>query len=136
MITSINEFKINENNNNINKINIFFNSLFEFRQIAHNLHLTKSNYAEHMALGDFYEKLLLLIDQLIETYQGQFGQLENFTTNMTLDTKEHNIITIFESMTLFIKDEGKLVLTESHLLNILDEIIALSYQTLYKLKFL
>lgn len=134
MITTIKDFKINESSDN-NKINIFFNSLFEFRQIAHNLHLTKSNYTEHIALGDFYEQLILLIDQLIETYQGQFGLLDNFNTNFSMNN-DQSIVTIFESMTLWIKDEGKLVLNESHLLNILDEIIALSYQTLYKLKYL
>jgi hypothetical protein len=79
--------------------------------------------------------LILLIDQLIETYQGQFGLLDNFNTNFSMNN-DQSIVTIFESMTLWIKDEGKLVLNESHLLNILDEIIALSYQTLYKLKYL
>ena len=130
MITTINEFK------EYNSINEFFNILFQFRQIAHDLHLTKSNYAEHMALGEFYEELLTLIDDLFETYQGENGLLSDYKTYMNYDS-DQSIITIFESFTKLIEEKYKILFKDKgHLLNIGDEIVALSYKALYKLKYL
>lgn len=45
-----------------------------FEQIRHLHHTTKS-YAEHKALGKFYETLDGLSDSLIETYQGKYGRI-------------------------------------------------------------
>jgi len=148
MITSINEWrKINEEvdeipvlygtDDNKNLTNIeFFTKLFEFRQIAHDIHLTKSVYSEHMALGEFYDSLLLLIDNLFETYQGQYGLVEDYKTSINYNI-ENDIVETFEIYTKSIQDTYKgLFEQDSHLLNICDEIVALCYKTIYKLKYL
>ncbi len=139
MITTINEFKEIPNNykHTIDNINEFFMSLFQLRQIAHDIHLTNSNYSEHMALGDFYDALLILIDDMFETYQGQFGLIKNYNTGMNYEYANQDVVTVFEAFTKLIKDKYKILFeNESHLLNICDEIVALCYKTLYKLKYL
>jgi hypothetical protein len=115
----------------------FFNLLFTFRQIAHDIHLTKSNYAEHKALESFYEELLELTDQLFETYQGQYGLLEGYQTHVEYDGSKDKV-EIFTDYIGFVRNTAKELFEpkDTHLLNIVDEIVAVGYRTLYKLKFL
>lgn len=106
--------------------------MFEARQVAHNLHLKTKSYSEHKALGDFYEDLLGRIDEFVETYQGQHGILGDF---------EINVKSVGDAVS-YLEDCAKLFsvgrdsLKESHLKNIMDEVIAGTYRTIYKLKFL
>lgn len=48
--------------------------LFLARDMAHRAHLATTSYAQHMALGDFYDSIVDLADDFIECYQGEFGQ--------------------------------------------------------------
>lgn len=126
---SINEFKAS------GKIKDFVAKLFEARQVAHTAHLQTKSYAEHKALGSFYEDILSLADQFIETYQGQYGIVSGYES---LDTsKKDDIVKYLEDFAEEVKTNRKnLNESDTHLQNILDEITGLTYQTLYKLKFL
>lgn len=137
MITTITQFKkINESIAEIKTISDFFQQLFTMRQIAHDIHLTKSKYAAHMALDTFYKDILDIIDTLFETYQGQYGLIENYKT--VIDYDSENIIQTLEEYTTLIRTSARELIKseDTHLINIVDEISALSYQTLYKLKYL
>lgn len=128
-----------DNSTNVD-ISKFFSKLFEARQMAHVYHLTvkgdMGSHAAHTALGDFYDGLLDFIDNIIEVYQGQYGIIEKYGV---IDTKEANSkdkVQYFEELANFIKMEKKCIKPEdSHLLNIVDEIVAHIYGLLYKLKF-
>jgi len=48
------------------------------------LHWQTRVYAEHKALGDYYETFNGLLDEFIETFQGQFGTIEVAPGNMSL----------------------------------------------------
>lgn len=104
--------------------------MFEARQVSHNLHLKTKSYSEHKALGGFYEDLLEKIDEFVETYQGQYGILEDCELNIkpVKDSVEY----LEDCAKLFAV--GRDSIKESHLKNIMDEIIAMTYRTLYKLK--
>lgn len=126
---SINEFKAS------GKIKDFVSKLFEVRQIAHTAHLQTKSYAEHKALGSFYDDILGLADQFIETYQGQYGIVSGYESINT--SKEGDIVKYLENFVDDVKNNRKnLNEDDTHLQNILDEIIGLTFQTLYKLKFL
>lgn len=117
-----------------------FSKLFESREMAHIYHLQvngdEGSYAAHMALGTFYADVLELVDQLIEVYQGQHGIVEGYDIIDTKDTKTKDKVEYFEELVSFIKTERKCIPEEdTHLQNIVDEIVALTYQTLFKLKF-
>lgn len=111
-----------------------FIKLFSSRQIAHNEHLKTDLYAAHIALQEYYEGILGLTDDLIETYQGQFGlinpitalylECEDFIAYLETFAKEVNAIA------------DKMPAQGQHLSNIMQEISALIYKTLYKLKYL
>ena len=48
--------------------------LFLSRDIAHKAHLSTESYAQHMALGSFYDEVIDLADKLAEAYQGRTGE--------------------------------------------------------------
>jgi len=120
----------------------FFSKLFEARQMAHIFHLQVNGQPgsgwEHTALGDFYEKLLEFTDDIIETYQGQYGIVEGYEMIDTSATRDYNSLKYLQSLVEFIKKERYNCLSEedSHLQNIVDEIVALVYKTIYKLTYM
>ena len=65
-----------------------FSKLFESREMAHIYHLQVSgepgSHAKHTALGEYYDGVLDFIDSIIETFQGQYGIVEE---NATIYTK-------------------------------------------------
>ncbi len=54
--------------------------VFQARNIAHSRHWASKSYAEHVALGAFYDDAIGAIDAVIENYQGLFGNIGEFTT--------------------------------------------------------
>lgn len=106
--------------------------MFEARQVAHNLHLKTKSFAGHEALGGFYEGILGLTDDFVETYQGQYGLLGDceFQVGAVDDPVE------YLEVCAKIFSIGRDSLKDSHLKNIMDEAVSLTYKTMYKLKFL
>lgn len=106
--------------------------MFEARQVSHNLHLKTKSFAEHKALGSFYEEFLGKIDEFVETYQGQYGLMGDceFQVKGVDDAVDY-----LEDCAKFFS-VGRDSLKDSHLKNLMDEVVALTYRTLYKLKFL
>ena len=117
------------------KPELVIGQLFQSRDMMHITHLQTVNYAEHKALNSFYDDLLDLADQFIETYQGQYGIVTGYESlNIS---KEDDIIKYLENFAETVKSNRKnLENDDTHLQNILDEIIGLTYQTIYKLRFL
>lgn len=109
--------------------------LFESRQIAHNHHLKTNRYSAHIALQDYYKGILKLTDQFVETYQGQYGILNGYE-KLSLDAKNSDSIEDYmdDAVKIFSLAKDSLNKKDTHLANILDEIIAHTYQTIYKLK--
>jgi hypothetical protein len=116
----------------------FFSKLFEARQMAHIFHLqVKAEMGsgwEHDALNDFYDGILEFVDDLIETYQGQYGIVEGYETIDTSATGQMKSLEYLKQTVDFIRSERKSIKEEdTHLHNVIDEIIALFYKTIYKL---
>lgn len=118
----------------------FFSKLFESREMAHIYHLQVNgemgSHAKHTALGDYYEGVLGFVDDLIEIWQGQYGIIEEYDVIDTSETKSKDTVEYFNELARFIKEERKCIPSEdTHLHNIIDEVVALVYKTLYKLKY-
>jgi hypothetical protein len=117
-----------------------FSKLFESREMAHIYHLQVNgepgSHAKHTALNDYYEGVLDFVDDLIETFQGQYGIVEDYDVIDTKETSSKDTIEYFNELARFIKEERKCINAEdTHLHNIIDEVVALVYRTLYKLKY-
>lgn len=119
----------------------FFSKLFESREMAHVYHLQvkgdQGSYATHEALGDYYEEILEILDDTIEVYQGQYGLVDGYEVIDTKDTKAKDSLIYFEELAEYIKHSKKCILNEdTHIHSLIDDIMALIYKTIYKLKFL
>jgi hypothetical protein len=123
----------------MNPVN-FFSKLFESREMAHIYHLQvrgeEGSFAKHEALGKYYEGVLGFIDEIIEVYQGQYGVVDGYDVIDTKDTATKDAIAYFEDLAEYIKHARKCIdVEDTHIHNFIDEVVALVYKTLYRLKF-
>ncbi len=110
--------------------------VFLGRDMAHRAHLKTRSYAEHMALGGFYEGVIPLIDSFAEAYQGRYNELLDVPL---MDNEfEGEIADVLEQQMAWIEDHREQICPrdESALHNEIDAVVALYQQTLYKLRFL
>lgn len=118
----------------------FVSRIFESMQMARVYHLqvkTDGSYAKHKALENYYVSIEELIDKLIEVYQGQYEIIEDYDVIKT-ENRQEEPVQYFIEIVEFIKSTRKLAFLEedTHLHNIIDEMVALLYRTVYKLKYL
>jgi hypothetical protein len=130
--------KLEASNMDVSK---FFSKIFESKEMAHIYHLQvrgdEGSYAKHEALGKYYEEILELLDDTIEVYQGQYGLIEGYETIDTSSTKSKNALEYFEELTTWIKNARQcIVIDDTHLHSIIDDMVCLMYKTIYKLKFM
>lgn len=111
----------------------FIAESFAVRTSAHLLHLASTSYSQHVALNEFYDGLLPLVDRFAEVFQGLRGRIKRYPK--TLPDDQENPIILLEGYSDCITEELADHEAQS-LLNILAEIEELTAQTLYKLKFL
>jgi hypothetical protein len=137
MGNNMNNNQSNDQNNN-SSINViqFFSKLFESREMAHIYHLQdKESYKNHVVLDEYYTDVLDLIDDLIETYQGQYDVVEGYDIIDTSGTKSKNVIDYFKELTSFITNNRNIFSDkDTHLHSIIDDVLILIYKSLYKLK--
>lgn len=123
-----------------NEVESFFSKLFESREMAHVYHLQvkgdEGSNAKHLALGEYYEDVLEMIDSAIEVYQGQYELLENYDIIDTNDTKKVEPQKYFEDLGSYIIENKNCISDkDTHIHSLIDDIVCLVYKTLYKLKF-
>ena len=103
---------------------------------AHILHFQSKSYAQHMALGAFYEGIGDLVDGFVEAFQGKYGLLTNYKADYELPATEP------VAYLTYLKDEVETLRRmagfpqDSELQNEVDTIANLINSTLYKLRFL
>ena len=99
-------------------------------------HWQTSSFAEHDALGDFYEAFNPLMDKFIESYQGCYGRI---MLGCELEVKPYTLdapVAFMTSFKEYIQTGARMmVMGNTALSNILDEINGLVEQTLYRLTF-
>jgi hypothetical protein len=109
--------------------------LFLSRDVAHREHLRTTSYAQHVALGSFYDELVDLTDGLVEMYQGRNGIVEgipllkdNEVSGEPADMLEQHLKFV-ETNRYTAVDK-----TDSAIQNHIDTIVGLYLTTLYKLR--
>jgi hypothetical protein len=97
------------------------------------MHLGTRSFAAHKALGEFYEEIVGKTDSLAEAYQGRYG-LINFPE--VPFKREADAVIMLKGLRRYIDDNRMMMVPDSELQNLIDEIVALIDSTLYKLEFL
>lgn len=107
--------------------------LFRTRNQAHLSHWKTKSFAEHKALGSFYDNLIDKLDGLVEACQGSKGIIGH----VDLSCKDESVDIVkclTDDANWISKNRSKIAHGVPALENILDEIVALYLSTLYKLK--
>jgi hypothetical protein len=113
------------------KPELVIGQLFQSRDTIHIAHLQTVNYAEHKALNKYYDSLLDLTDGLLETYFGTIGKRINIKIPASeyVNPQQH----LKQLMEYVKKHRGVFGMENTHIQNIVDEILALIAKTLYLL---
>lgn len=106
------------------------------RNQAHIFHWQTKSYAEHKALNDYYDEIVPLVDDLVESFQGKYGIIQNFKSyEINNYTSVSGTIKYFKG--LFSKIEKlRNSCKDSYIQNQIDTVEELIETTLYKLRFL
>ena len=114
-------------------IEILVAKVFSTRGVAHLQHWNTPSYAQHVALGNFYESIIEDIDKIVECYQGLFGKITIPELPAVLASK--NITkTLEEDMAWISDNRNKICKGISAIENLVDNLSGTYLQTLYKLK--
>ncbi len=118
----------------------FISKLLESREMAQVYHWTvkgdMGSHAAHLALEAYYDGVIGFIDDIVEIYQGQYGLIEGYDVIDTTDAKSKDRLDYFKETVEFVKSARKCIKDEdTHIHNIVDELIALQYKTIYKLTY-
>lgn len=113
----------------------FFGTLQQATVEAWKEHLKTDKYSKHIALNEFYEDIVELVDTLIEDYMGIYGKVSDYENIMT--TEKIGAVEYLESLREMCKEAADDLFDEdddSELLSDIDNILSLIDSTLYKLK--
>ena len=112
--------------------------LLQSRTQTHSFHLGVKGigaHSAHLALGEYYDSIVGLIDGLIETYQGKEGLIQ-LSGIGTLDKNNDikNIIKYFDTLcNMIARLRQNPKLKDSWIQNEIDTVVSLLYRTKYKL---
>jgi hypothetical protein len=118
-----------------NAIGEFIGNLFHSATVTHFMHLQTKSYAQHIALGAYYEEIVELVDSVAETIQGCYGEIitgyPTMFANVGTEPLEY-----LKSLQTFVADARANLPQESNIQNEIDNVATLIDSTIYKLKFL
>jgi hypothetical protein len=98
------------------------------------LHRQSRSFAEHTALGEYYEAIIPLVDTLTEAIQGLEGELIDYPVDYYGPAASG--LEELSSLQEYVAEERKVLPDNSEIQNLVDEIADLINSTLYKLRFL
>lgn len=104
--------------------------VFQARNIAHREHLKTTSYAQHVALGAFYDSVIEAIDEIVEVYQGRY---EIITIPKIEDKVVGGVAEYLLNEAMWIENNRAKFATCNAVLNLIDGLAALYLQTNYKL---
>ena len=123
-----------------NDVSKFLSKLLDSREMAQVYHWTvkgdMGSHAAHLALEAYYTEIIESIDEIVEVYQGQYGLIEEYNVIDTTDTKSKDKLEYFKEIVEWVREERKCFdEKDTHIHNIVDEVVALLYRTIYKLTY-
>ena len=91
--------------------------------------------AQHKALNDYYDEIVDLVDDLVESSQGKYGILTGYNGPQSY-REDQNPLVYFKGLAQYVETTRKALPQDSYIQNQIDEIVALVETTLYKLEYL
>ena len=108
--------------------------MFLSREVAHREHLKTHSFAQHMALGSFYDGIVGIADSIVEMYQGRNGIIDDIPMidnvgSGSIDKILETHLKMIEKMRYTAVDKS-----ETAIQNEIDTAVGLYLSTLYKLR--
>ena len=119
----------------MDKVAQFTSTLFASRTQAHIFHLQTTSYAQHIALGAYYDEIIPLVDSLTELIQGRYGIVRGYISPATFK-EDDSTVSYFEALLKYVDLKRAELPQDSNIQNQVENIIDLVDSTLYKLKYL
>lgn len=107
--------------------------VFKTRNQAHLSHWKTKSYAEHQALGSFYDDVVNVLDKLVEAHQGAKGIIGHVDLSCR-DESVDIIKALSEDANWAAKNRQKIASNVPAIENIVDELVGTYLTTIYKLK--
>lgn len=104
---------------------------FAARNAAHFAHLMTPSYAAHIALNEFYEGIIPLVDSFAESYIGRYGKFQMFPN---VKESSPDGLSIVGNLTKWLDSNRATISDMSEIQNIIDEILSLCNSAAYKLR--
>ena len=106
--------------------------VFHTRNAAHAAHWQTRSFAEHMALGSFYDSAIENLDPLVEAYMGIYGKIKDVPV---INTPYPEMVALLTQDVRWIKSNASDITKDvSSLQNLLDNLSQTYLTTIYKLK--
>lgn len=117
-------------------MNEYLGTLMQSRNQTHIYHLQTTSYAKHIALNEYYDMIVDLIDSLGEAYQGKYGIITDYKMIGTLSdlNEEDDILQYLEKIAKYCELKRQKLPQEGFLTNIYDDVDTLLRSTIYKVK--
>jgi hypothetical protein len=104
------------------------------RNAAHLAHWRTKSFAQHMALGSFYDDIVDATDKLVEAYMGASGKVVEDIEIPALKPVKNILTYLSEEANWLEENRNEICGGVSALENIVDEITGIYLSTMYKLK--
>ena len=113
------------------KIEELFGTLQQSMVETWRSHLKTSKYSEHIALDEYYNAIVDLVDALVENWMGTHDKVEDYVNLLT--DEEYESIQYLEALREIVI-EGRDLMDSSELESNVDDILGLIDRTINKLK--
>lgn len=115
----------------------YIGTLLQSRTQTHIYHLQTTSFAKHVALQEYYEGIVDLIDGIAEAYQGEYGIIMNIQSASTVNmVNDDDITNYFDKLKKFCYLIREKLPDDEFLVHLYDEVDTLITTTSYKLNFL
>lgn len=109
---------------------LFAATLLHSATNTHFFHWSTDSYSKHKALAKYYDEIVELTDDFVESYMGKYGKITQFPSTYH-QPKEP--VSYLKSLQGFVAEARKDLPQDSELQNIVDAIADLINSTVYKL---
>lgn len=112
----------------------FISQLHDSKQQTIIWHHQTTSYAEHKALNKYYEQIIDLIDELVESASGVYGRPVGYSVETLQNYSGHQqLVKYYKDLYDFVQKERKTIYQDTWIQNQIDEIAQLIAQTRYLL---
>lgn len=106
--------------------------VFYARNLVHWSHWRTKSYAQHMALGDFYDDVIEALDAVVEAYQGVHGLIGDIPAP---NAKGSEPLTLLRSDAEWIEENHEAICEGNRAVgNLIDSLTDVYLRTVYKLE--